>query len=291
MRHRADTDERGRRRAAGLPRHRASRLPVTDRVGTGSRSAVMTAALLAGVGVAGLAAAASANPASPVNLGDVPLDPQIHVNMGRTLPLPGPDGVAPSTSATGTPSADPSVTIAAQQLARAPRPASTGPASTGPATTRAAAPVRATRKPVAKPAWVNPMPDGTVTSCFGPRWGRLHAGVDLAAAHGTPIVAAGAGTVVSAGANFGGYGISVLIQHANGYLTHYAHMSKTVVKPGDRVRAGQHIGDEGSTGHSTGPHLHFEVHQGAWRNAVEPAAWLHAHGVDLPGCTAAAARR
>ena len=138
--------------------------------------------------------------------------------------------------------------------------------------------------PVA-PAWVNPNPTARVTSCFGPRWGRLHAGVDLAAADHTPIVAAGAGVVVRAGAAEG-YGNAVLIDHGNGYLTHYGHLSVIAVQVGQRVAAGERIGDEGSTGHSTGPHLHFEVHEGYYKNPVEPTEWMHEHGVDIPGCVA-----
>ncbi|WIM97224.1 M23 family metallopeptidase [Actinoplanes oblitus] len=132
-------------------------------------------------------------------------------------------------------------------------------------------------------AWVNPNPTARVTSCFGQRWGRLHAGVDLAAADGTPIVAAGAGVVVAAGMAQG-YGNAVLIDHGDGWLTHYGHLSRIAVTVGESVRAGQRIGDEGSTGHSTGPHLHFEVHQGHYKNPVEPTAWMREHGVDIPGC-------
>jgi murein DD-endopeptidase MepM/ murein hydrolase activator NlpD len=114
------------------------------------------------------------------------------------------------------------------------------------------------------------------------RWGVLHAGIDLAEPAGTPIHAAGAGTVVTAGWAYSGYGISVVIDHGNGVLTHYAHQSSTAVKVGQRVTAGQTIGYEGSTGDSTGPHLHFEVHLGLW-NQVDPAPWMRARGVDL-GC-------
>jgi murein DD-endopeptidase MepM/ murein hydrolase activator NlpD len=127
------------------------------------------------------------------------------------------------------------------------------------------------------------MPGGVTTSCFGPRWGRLHAGVDLAAPHGTPIRAAGAGTVVSAGAAQG-YGNAVLIDHGNGYLTHYGHMATITVTTGQKLTVGQNIGTEGSTGHSTGPHLHFEVHEGGYKNPVEPTAWMHEHGVEIGGC-------
>ncbi|UQU64070.1 M23 family metallopeptidase [Couchioplanes caeruleus] len=140
------------------------------------------------------------------------------------------------------------------------------------------------RKAKPLPQWVNPLPEGAVTSCFGQRWGRLHAGVDLAAPSGTPIHAAGAGIVVSAGAEQG-YGNAVLIDHGNGYLTHYGHMSEITAKLGQRVRPGDEIGKEGSTGHSTGPHLHFEVHEGSYKNPIEPTAWMREHGVDIPGCT------
>lgn len=151
-----------------------------------------------------------------------------------------------------------------------------------------AAPVRQKPRPepvVTVPAvnWVNPMPEASVTSCYGQRWGRLHAGVDLAAAHGTPIRAVGAGIVVRAGAQ-AGYGNAVLIDHGNGYLTHYGHLSTITVQVGQRLAVGAQIGQEGSTGHSTGPHLHFEVHEGTYKNPIEPTAWLHEHGVDIRGC-------
>ncbi|MFI5890665.1 M23 family metallopeptidase [Actinoplanes sp. NPDC051513] len=136
---------------------------------------------------------------------------------------------------------------------------------------------------VASAAWVDPNPNARVTSCFGPRWGRMHEGVDLAAPDGTPIVAAGAGVVVRAGVAEG-YGNAVLIDHGDGFLTHYGHLSAIAVTAGQHVAAGQQIGNEGSTGHSTGPHLHFEVHVGHYQNPIEPTAWMRAHGVDIPGC-------
>ena len=138
-------------------------------------------------------------------------------------------------------------------------------------------------KPVAH--WVNPLPEASVTSCFGLRWGRLHAGVDLAAPDGTRIRAAGAGVIVAAGPA-DGYGNAVLIDHGNGFLTHYGHMSAITVTVGQKVTAGQQIGNEGSTGHSTGPHLHFEVHAGYYKNPIEPTQWMHEHGVDIAGCVA-----
>lgn len=134
----------------------------------------------------------------------------------------------------------------------------------------------------AAPAWVHPMPKGELSSCYGPRWGTMHAGIDLFTDAGEPIVAVGAGEVVSDNWAFSGYGISIVIDHGDGYLTHYAHMENDSVNVGDRVKPGQVIGYEGSTGDSTGPHLHFEVHKGMW-NQIEPAQWLRDRGVDI-GC-------
>ena len=163
----------------------------------------------------------------------------------------------------------------------APAPAIPPPAVPKPkaTTSRAPAPVPPKPKP---PAWAHPMPGAEVTSCYGIRWGSMHEGVDLSMPYGTPIRAVGAGTVVSSGWN-GGYGISVVVDHGNGYLSHYAHMSDAAVWQGRRVGPGQVLGYEGSTGSSTGPHLHFEVHRGLW-NAVEPVRWLRARGVEIGGC-------
>lgn len=146
---------------------------------------------------------------------------------------------------------------------------------------RAAVAVRLKPSPVAK--WVDPLPTGSVTSCFGSRWGRQHAGVDIAAPAGTTVTAAGSGRVVTAGATYDGYGISVLVAHPGGVTTHYAHLARTLVLPGDTLMAGDPIGAEGSTGNSTGPHLHFEVRQGGWEDTLEPTGWMRAQGVDL-GC-------
>lgn len=135
-------------------------------------------------------------------------------------------------------------------------------------------------EPAGRPDWMSPMPDARVTSCYGPRWGMMHAGVDLAQPENAPIFAAGAGRVTATGWLYTGYGISVVIDHGDGHLTHYAHLNKTNVAPGDPVVAGDLIGWEGSTGDSTGPHLHFEVHRGMW-NQIDPAPWLAERGVDL----------
>jgi len=99
---------------------------------------------------------------------------------------------------------------------------------------------------------------GTRTSGFGPRWGRMHNGIDIAANVGTPVIAAGGGTVIAAG-NSGGFGNRILINHGGGLVTLYAHLNTINVVNGQSVSAGTPIGSVGNTGHSTGPHLHFET--------------------------------
>ena len=99
---------------------------------------------------------------------------------------------------------------------------------------------------------------GTVTSRFGARWGRMHSGIDIGAPSGRTIVAAAGGTVTTASYK-GGYGNMVIINHGNGVQTCYAHCTKIFVSVGQKVSAGQSIATVGSTGNSTGPHLHLEV--------------------------------
>lgn len=99
---------------------------------------------------------------------------------------------------------------------------------------------------------------GGIVSPYGPRGGRMHTGIDIAGNHGAPVVASEAGRVISA-AYQGGYGLMVEINHGGGVVTRYAHLSSAAVKPGQQVERGQLVGRVGSTGNSTGPHLHFEV--------------------------------
>ena len=99
----------------------------------------------------------------------------------------------------------------------------------------------------------------TLTSHFGHRWGRLHAGIDLGTPVGNDVLAADGGIVTRAG-YFGGYGYCVDIDHQNGQQTRYGHLSSILVNVGDEVYEGQHIAESGNTGRSTGAHLHFEVH-------------------------------
>ncbi|WP_026082661.1 peptidoglycan DD-metalloendopeptidase family protein [Mastigocladopsis repens] len=114
---------------------------------------------------------------------------------------------------------------------------------------------------------------GTLTSGYGRRWGRMHKGIDIANSTGTPIYAAADGVVEKAGWNRGGYGNLVDIRHADGSMSRYGHNSKILVQPGQQVHQGQTIAFMGSTGFSTGPHSHFEIHPSG-KGAVNPIALL-----------------
>lgn len=99
---------------------------------------------------------------------------------------------------------------------------------------------------------------GPVTSEYGSRWGRMHEGIDIGAGSGTPIRAARAGTVTFSG-QMSGYGNVIIVDHGGGFSTLYAHQSRLAARAGQDVGQGEVIGYVGSTGHSTGPHLHFET--------------------------------
>ncbi|MBD2124045.1 peptidoglycan DD-metalloendopeptidase family protein [Trichocoleus sp. FACHB-262] len=114
---------------------------------------------------------------------------------------------------------------------------------------------------------------GVLSSGYGWRWGRMHKGIDIAAPVGTPVVAAASGVVITAGWNEGGYGNLVEIQHPDGSVTLYAHNNRILVRSGQQVDQGQQIAEMGSTGYSTGPHSHFELHA-AGQGAVNPMKYL-----------------
>ena len=107
--------------------------------------------------------------------------------------------------------------------------------------------------------FTSPTRGGTITSNFGERWGKNHNGLDIAGNIGDPVMAALDGKVKSTFYERDGYGNVVILEHEGGIETRYAHMSKIGVKIGDTVKKGDIVGEVGSTGRSTGPHLHFEV--------------------------------
>ncbi len=127
--------------------------------------------------------------------------------------------------------------------------------------------------------WLLPVPTPfQITTVYEMRWGEFHFGVDMAAPYGTSYYAAHAGTVTLAQFD-GGYGMAIRIDHGNGVETVYGHSSKVMVTVGQHVQAGDMIGLIGSTGYSTGNHLHFEVN--VYGEHRDPMAYLLTHGVDI----------
>ncbi|WP_327351926.1 M23 family metallopeptidase [Streptomyces sp. NBC_01304] len=125
-------------------------------------------------------------------------------------------------------------------------------------------------------------PISTSYRTAGAMWSSgYHTGTDFVVPSGTPVKAIGEGTVVSAGWS-GSYGNEVVIQHADGHYSQYAHMTSLNVATGQSVDGGTQIGLSGSTGNSTGPHLHFEVRTGpGYGSDVDPLAYLRSHGVTV----------
>ncbi|GAB2776486.1 peptidase M23 [Terrabacter sp. 28] len=128
--------------------------------------------------------------------------------------------------------------------------------------------------------WVSPLSGYTLTSGFGWRWGKMHPAQDLACPVGTPVHALSSGTVIFAGWSNEGYGNFVKIRYWDGTVSWMAHNSRLLVSVGEEVSPGQKVAYSGSTGNSTGPHVHLEIHpdDGA---AVAPRTWLANHGVNL----------
>jgi len=126
--------------------------------------------------------------------------------------------------------------------------------------------------------WMLPLEEYTFTSPYGVRWGKLHAGIDLADPDGTPFKAVHAGEVTRAG-YYGGYGYSITVRTADGTEVIYAHARRLLVKAGDQVKAGQVIGEVGNTGASYGTHLHLEIHVNG--EPTDPIPFLRERGVDI----------
>lgn len=133
--------------------------------------------------------------------------------------------------------------------------------------------------------FVSPLDDTYVSTQYhagGGMWSSgSHTGIDFHAASGTEVHAVGLGTVVEAGYG-GAYGNNVVIKHADGTYTQYGHMSSLSVSVGQQVTPGQKIGLSGSTGNSSGPHLHFEARTGAdYGSDINPVTYLRSHGVNV----------
>ncbi len=132
--------------------------------------------------------------------------------------------------------------------------------------------------------WVAPVEAYELSASFGsagPHWVGRHTGQDFAVPFGTPVRTVGDGRVVRVSCG-GAFGTEIVVAHANGYYSQYAHLASVAVDRGQRVRAGQWIGRAGSTGNSTAPHLHFEMrrtpHHGS---GVDPARWLRERGTRI----------
>jgi murein DD-endopeptidase MepM/ murein hydrolase activator NlpD len=135
-----------------------------------------------------------------------------------------------------------------------------------------------------KAPWAGGVQGGTVTSEYGQRNGRLHAGIDMAPGAGVPIRAAGAGRVQISSGSHGGYGQAIVIDHGGGIATLYGHMiaGSRTVGVGAQVEKGQVIGQVGNTGASFGAHLHFETHTGGYRwnaSSMNPRDFMARYGL------------
>ncbi|WP_406382273.1 M23 family metallopeptidase [Streptomyces sp. NBC_01618] len=163
-------------------------------------------------------------------------------------------------------------------------------------TAEAAKAADAAKKAAAKEAaakkaagWQTPVGRYVLSASFGndgSRWAHKHSGQDFAVPIGTKVEAVHGGTVVKAGPNGGGdgpaYGNAVVIKHANGTYSQYAHLSRIDVRIGETVKTGEKIALSGNTGNSSGPHLHFEIrHTANYGSAVNPVSFLHKEGVSV----------
>ncbi|MFI6943986.1 peptidoglycan DD-metalloendopeptidase family protein [Streptomyces sp. NPDC050418] len=133
-------------------------------------------------------------------------------------------------------------------------------------------------------AWVTPVATYELSAGFGSggdRWANKHTGQDFAVGIGEPVRSIGAGKVVRVSCG-GAFGMEVLVRHPGGYYSQYAHLASATVDQGDQVRTGQWLGQAGTTGNSTGPHLHFEIRLTPYLGSgVDPRAWLAERGVRL----------
>ncbi|MEU9232394.1 LysM peptidoglycan-binding domain-containing M23 family metallopeptidase [Streptomyces subrutilus] len=204
------------------------------------------------------------------------IHPGLKLTLGAKAAAPAEAAPAPAPaerSSTAAPSAGKGPS---EQAAPAPQPKQKQKAQSGGGSTEAKAPSGA--------GFVAPVGGGISTQyrASGAMWSSgYHTGVDFIASSGTTVKAVGAGTVVSAGWA-GSYGNEVIVKHADGKYSQYAHLSSLSVSAGQSVTAGQRLGLSGSTGNSTGPHLHFEIRTGpSYGSDVNPVSYLRSKGVTL----------
>ncbi|MFG2988888.1 LysM peptidoglycan-binding domain-containing M23 family metallopeptidase [Streptomyces sp. NPDC048257] len=204
----------------------------------------------------------------------------IHPGLELTLGAPGeaaPSGAAPEADA------KPAAKAAPEKSAPSVR-KQTGKAAPAQRESAPQAPAEAPAAPQSAAGFVAPVSGGISTQykVAGAMWSSgYHTGVDFIASSGTSVRAVGAGTVVSAGWS-GSYGNEVVIRHADGKYSQYAHLSQLSVSSGQSVTAGQSIGLSGSTGNSTGPHLHFEIRTSpSYGSDLDPIAYLRSKGASL----------
>ncbi|MBO1754214.1 M23 family metallopeptidase [Allobranchiibius sp. CTAmp26] len=171
----------------------------------------------------------------------------------------------------------PAMSLGERAVVAAPTSRATVRSTPTPSTSKATAKPAATAQPVVSP-WTCPIAGcaGRFTSPFGSRWGTQHLGDDFATPMGTPLHALHDSTVVATGF-YAGMGNRVELDLGDGVLAVYAHMSRIDVTVGERVSMGEVVGRSGNTGHSTGPHLHLEIHLSG--TPVDPAPWLRAHHI------------
>ncbi|MEV2216827.1 M23 family metallopeptidase [Streptomyces sp. NPDC050997] len=208
------------------------------------------------------------------------------VGLGASVAL----GAGVAAAADVTSAASTAGAVQAQSVAQA-KTAKTTAAEQAKAKAQAAAKKAAAKKAAAKKkvSWIDPVRKYTLSAKFaqaGGMWQHKHSGQDFAVPSGTRVMAAHGGTVVKAGGNGAGdgpaYGNAIVIRHGNGTYSQYAHLSRIDVNIGQIVKTGQRIALSGSTGNSSGPHLHFEIRTTAnYGSAIDPVKFLRAKGVHV----------
>jgi murein DD-endopeptidase MepM/ murein hydrolase activator NlpD len=210
--------------------------------------------------------------ALPAILSSVQLQPTARINPDTTANNP------VATTTTATVATAPAQNKAVPTVVAAPQPTYILDTKTNEVRKQmvAAAPGLSLNAPPAKAKYQWPS-EGAFTSGFGWRWGRMHRGVDIAGPIGSPVRAAADGKVITARWDSTGFGYMVEIEHSDKSVTLYAHNDRLRVKPGAKVQKGDQIADMGSTGNSTGSHVHFQVHPKG-KDAVDPMFFLAKQG-------------